>query len=97
MKNKRGGLITFSVIMIVLLTVGFFWFMNNQNQARVLELNKDNKAHIANPATIKCIEQNYRVEIRIDNETKEQTNICIDKKGNECEEWSYFYEACTLE
>ena len=50
---------------------------------------------IANPASVKCIEDGHRLEIRKDEEGNEY-GVCIDKKGSECEEWKYFRGECTL-
>lgn len=53
------------------------------------------KAQIANPASVKCIEDGYRLEIRKDEEGNEY-GVCIDADKNECEEWKYFRGECKL-
>ena len=53
------------------------------------------KSQIANPASVKCIEDGHRLEIRKDEEGNEY-GVCIDAKGNECEEWAYFRGECML-
>lgn len=52
-------------------------------------------AQIANPASVKCIKDGHRLEIRKDAKGNEY-GVCIDKKGRECEEWAYFRGECKL-
>lgn len=54
------------------------------------------KTQIANPASVKCVEDGYRLEIRKDEEGNEY-GVCIDDEDNECEEWAYFRGECNLE
>ena len=53
-------------------------------------------AQIANPASVKCVNDGHRLEIRT-SESGGQYGVCIDAAGNECEEWKYFRGECTLE
>ena len=48
---------------------------------------------MANPASLFCTEQGYRLEIR---QSKDggQTGYCIFPDGSECEEWAYFNGQC---
>lgn len=53
-------------------------------------------AQMPNPASVKCYDDGYRLEIRKDPKGNEY-GICIDADGNECEEWAYFRGECKLE
>jgi len=53
------------------------------------------KTQIANPASVKCIEDGYRLEIR-KSEDGGEYGVCIDADGGECEEWKYFRGECKL-
>lgn len=53
------------------------------------------KTQIANPASVKCVEDGYRLEIRKDQEGNEY-GVCIDADKKECEEWKYFRGECKL-
>ncbi|MEW5802125.1 MAG: DUF333 domain-containing protein [bacterium] len=48
---------------------------------------------IANPASVYCINQGGRLEIRKDAEGN-QYGVCIFSNGSECEEWAYFRGEC---
>lgn len=50
---------------------------------------------LPNPASVKCIEDGYRLEIRKD-ESDNEYGVCIDEEGSECEEWKYFRGECFL-
>jgi putative hemolysin len=53
------------------------------------------KTQIANPASVKCIEDGYRLEIR-KSEDGGEYGVCIDADKGECEEWKYFRGECRL-
>ncbi len=48
-----------------------------------------------NPASVKCIEDGHRLEIRT-SENGGQHGVCIRADGAECEEWKYFRGECQL-
>ncbi len=50
---------------------------------------------MANPASVKCIKDGHRLEIRTSADGGEY-GVCIDADGRECEEWKYFRGECTL-
>jgi putative hemolysin len=53
------------------------------------------KKGIANPASVKCVEDGHKLEIRT-GEGGGQVGICINAEGKECEEWKYFRGECEL-
>lgn len=53
------------------------------------------KIGIPNPASVKCVEDGHKLEIRT-GPGGGQIGICIDADGNECEEWAYFRGECEL-
>ena len=50
--------------------------------------------NMANPASVYCEEQGYRVEIRTAADGS-QTGYCIFPDGSECDEWAYFRGECS--
>ena len=52
-------------------------------------------AEIPNPASVKCVADGHRLEIRTD-KGGGQVGICINAEGKECEEWTYFRGECQL-
>jgi putative hemolysin len=57
------------------------------------DLTGDDDAGIPNPASEKCEEDGYTLEMRED-ENGGQYGVCIFGDGTECEEWSYFRGEC---
>jgi len=51
---------------------------------------------IANPASVYCVQQGGKLEIRKDAEGGEY-GICILTNGRECEEWKFFRKECGAE
>lgn len=51
------------------------------------------QAGLANPASVKCEQDGYTLQIRTD-ENGGQVGYCIFKDGSECEEWAYFRGEC---
>jgi len=49
--------------------------------------------NIANPASVNCIKQGNKLEIRTDKQGN-QYGICIFPDGKECEEWAFFRGEC---
>ncbi len=54
---------------------------------------EDNISGMANPASEKCIEDGYKLEIRED-ASGNQYGVCIFLDNSECEEWAYFRGEC---
>lgn len=50
-------------------------------------------ANLANPASVNCIQQGNRLELRTAADGG-QIGICIFPDGRECEEWAYFRGEC---
>jgi putative hemolysin len=48
---------------------------------------------IANPASVYCVKQGYKNEIRT-NADGSQYGVCIFKDGSECEEWKFYKNEC---
>lgn len=57
------------------------------------EINNKGNNQIANPASVYCIENGGKLEIREDG-NKNQYGICIFPDGKECEEWKYLGGEC---
>ena len=58
------------------------------------KINRENNiSGIANPASEKCIEDGYKLEIRED-ASGNQYGVCIFSDNSECEEWAYFRGEC---
>jgi putative hemolysin len=56
---------------------------------------EDENVGLANPASVKCEEDGFTLEIREDEEGN-QSGVCIDEENNECDEWEYFRNECML-
>jgi putative hemolysin len=52
----------------------------------------DSPLHVANPASVYCVEQGYELEIRT--EAEGQVGYCIFDDGTECEEWAFYRGEC---
>lgn len=63
----------------------------NRDQTQKIE--SDDKSAIANPASVYCEEQGYKLEIRA-KENGSQYGVCVFDDGSECEEWAYFRGEC---
>lgn len=56
---------------------------------------KPEKVTIANPATVKCLQDGYTWEPIMSSIGVPSGGVCIDKNTkNKCEEWSYFHGEC---
>ncbi len=53
----------------------------------------DESVGLANPASVRCIEQGGALEMRTD-EDGGQFGVCILEDGRECEEWAFFRGEC---
>jgi putative hemolysin len=49
---------------------------------------------MANPASVFCVDQGYKLEIR--DEAGGQVGYCVFPNGAECEEWTFFRGECTI-
>lgn len=52
------------------------------------------KADMPNPASVHCVEQGYRSEIRTAADGS-QSGVCIFPDGSECDEWAYYRGECS--
>ncbi len=52
------------------------------------------KNEIANPASVKCIEDGGELKILTDSETGGQFGLCVFDNNSYCEEWKYFRGEC---
>ena len=50
-------------------------------------------ADMPNPASVYCVEQGYRTEIRTAADGS-QSGVCIFPDGSECDEWSFYRKEC---
>ncbi len=48
---------------------------------------------LPNPASVNCLEQGGRLDIREDAEGN-QFGICVFEDGSECDEWEYYRGEC---
>jgi len=48
---------------------------------------------MANPASVYCTEQGYRLEIRTSKDGS-QFGLCIFPNGKECDEWKFYQGEC---
>ena len=51
------------------------------------------RAGIANPASVYCVQSGYRLEIRTGADGG-QRGVCLFPDGAECEEWAFFRNEC---
>ncbi|MFA5811639.1 MAG: DUF333 domain-containing protein [bacterium] len=59
------------------------------------EISAQNTTGIANPASVKCVKDGYKLEIRTSPDGG-QYGVCINEAGDECEEWAYFRGECSF-
>jgi len=107
MRNKKGGLFTLGIIFIVLIIFGFLWFIKNMNVETNVNIDLTRKEtndstpeepliQLSNPASVKCLEDGYKLEMRLDKD-QGTYGVCYDINENECEEWAYFRGECELD
>lgn len=53
----------------------------------------DTKNDIANPASVYCNEQGYKLDIR-NNSDGSQYGVCVFNDTSECDEWKYYRGEC---
>jgi putative hemolysin len=54
---------------------------------------EDKGAELANPASVYCEEQGYRVDMRTA-EDGSQAGVCVFTDGSECDEWAFYRKEC---
>jgi len=57
------------------------------------EISGTGDVNIANPASVYCVKQGYKLETHTDN-AGNQYGVCIFSDGTECDEWAYFRGEC---
>lgn len=65
----------------------------NQNFNAVNTDENANTAGLANPASVYCVDQGGKLEIKTD-EQGGQYGVCVFADGSECEEWAYYRGEC---
>jgi len=91
--------VLFGIILalIVLLIVIIFQIrhLNKEKSSNINNTtgNMGSNVGMANPASVYCINQSGKLEIRSDSEGN-QYGVCIFNDGSECEEWKYFRGEC---
>ena len=90
MKNKL-------FLMTVLCLVGILWLSGCAPQGATQETltppTQEKGAGLANPASVHCEEEGYRVEIRTAPDGS-QYGACVFPDGSECVEWAYYRGEC---
>ncbi len=97
MINKKiASEIAFGIILLLVVAIGGFFWLQNQKTASNDLLNKPGSRGItvANPASTFCLKNGGKSEIRNGAEGG-QIGYCVFGDGNECEEWSYFRGECS--
>lgn len=83
--NFRSLLIV--VLLVVIVGLGFWYGGSEKN------IDDNTPIGLANPASVNCVEQGGRSEIRTAADGS-QTGACIFPDGSECEEWALFRKEC---
>jgi putative hemolysin len=86
-QNKKA--LYFVLILLVILIILVVCLMKLQKKE-----NKTDNSGIANPASVYCVEQGGKLEIRTD-VNGGQYGVCV-KNGKECDEWKYYRNECVL-
>jgi len=91
--------ILFYIILFLIAVLIFVVFqikhLNNDKNSSINNAanNLSNNIGLANPASVYCINQSGKLEIRSD-EQGNQYGVCIFDDGSECEEWKYYLGEC---
>ena len=87
-------------IILVLITVLIFvvFQIRHLNNEKISDVNNlpnstSENVGLANPASVYCINQSGKLDIRSDLDGN-QYGVCIFKDGSECEEWKFFRGEC---
>ena len=98
--KKKGGIFLTGLIILVILIVGLFWFIKNMNVDTDVNVDFSRKETVVNQtgtiASLKCLEDGYKVELRITEEGN-MYGVCINTQDKECDEWKYYDGTCTLD
>jgi putative hemolysin len=84
---KNNNKISYLMLSLILILSLIFVGCSDKN------IENNNSAQIANPASKYCIEQGHNITIRT-NPDGSQTGYCLFDNGNECEEWAYMRGEC---
>lgn len=83
-------------LLLPVTVIGIFVYFKNLNRPKTKVLPQPtptNQPSIANPASVYCVDQGGKLEIREDREGN-QAGFCVFSDGSECEEWAYFRHEC---
>lgn len=75
-------------IIIVIIAVGVWFVLSSQ-------LSEKEDVGLANPASVFCVNNGGRLEIRTDSNGG-QAGFCVFKDNTECDEWTYFRGECKM-
>lgn len=84
MRNSNFLLCLLIVVLVSSIIINFFLLERKETSS---------SPKIANPASVYCINQGGRLEIRKDKQQNEY-GVCIFTSGKECEEWAFFRGEC---
>jgi len=93
MKNAEKILATFlSLLIVLLMFVYVLQHMDNLGKFEGSSGGFGRVVQIANPASVYCLEQGGKLEIR--DELEGNVGYCVFSNGKECEEGAYFRMEC---
>jgi putative hemolysin len=91
--------ILFYIILVLIALLIFIVFqirhLNVEKNANNALNNTGDNVGMANPASVYCINQSGKLDIRSD-EQGNQYGVCVFDDGSECEEWKYFRGECGM-
>lgn len=104
MNKKVSTAFAITVIAVIAFALGFSCWMGEKYTYYPLSIpcvylkNKlkkqsEEKAQIANPASVYCVENGGKLEIRT-GKNGGQVGYCKFNNGKECEEWAFFRKEC---
>jgi len=90
--------ILFYIILILIAVLIFIifkikYYSNIEKNTNNATNNIKDNIGMPNPASVYCINQSGKLEIRSDKEGN-QYGVCVFDDGSECEEWKYFRAEC---
>ncbi|HBM45967.1 MAG: hypothetical protein UT05_C0001G0056 [Parcubacteria group bacterium GW2011_GWF2_38_76] len=84
-----------NIIIVLVLIVGVLLYFKYGTTSKQLPVeNEGNQVGIANPASVYCIDQGGRSEIRTSADGS-QFGVCIFSDNSECDEWAFFRGECS--
>lgn len=102
MKHFSFGTIFTLAILVILVTVGYFFVIGRINAPSCgrgitgcANLIHKNNTQMVNPASVNCEQKGGRVDIRTGADGG-QVGYCVFSDGSECEEWNFLRGECTL-